>query len=987
MTGDLTARLQQSLGDGFPIERELGGGGMSRVFLATERALERRIVVKVLDLEGAVEASAERFRREVKVIAQLQHPHVVPVLSAGGDGTLLWYAMPFVSGESLRARLLREGALPLDDALRIARELFDALAAAHARGIVHRDIKPENILLEGRHAVVADFGVAKALAEAGVDTGLTAAGLALGTPAYMAPEQAMADPTTNHRADLYAAGAVLYEMLVGAPPFSGNAQAVVAAHLTAPVPNIEERRGDVPAAVAQLIRRLMAKNPAERPQGAQEVLTSLESMTTPGGSTLAATAAGAPAVARPATGRRRLLVAGAFMVAIVVAAAWFSLARDGTRTAYAEDADVIAVIPLGSTGDSALARLGRDLVVTVSASLDGVGALRAVDAMSVLQRSSLLPQPISLEAARSLGRSLGARSVIQGSLIPEGPLVRVDVGLYSVDDGSALARISARAAPDSVHTLTDSLTVQLLRQIWKRGTPPSAMLAEVATANAEALKAFLEGEAAYNRLDIGRSVDALYRAVRFDSTFALAWVRLDWLRTGYLLGPDTVVTAKARELEGRLPLRDQEIRRADRLTDWHARLATYRQVAAKYPEFYQAQYLAGDLIVHDGPLHGEPIADARPYFTRLDALAPRNADNALHRYFIAQALGDTVEMLAAAREMVERAGGGPDGTLNTVASDLERYFSSGTFPDSVESMRMFRAAWQAARGQEADWYFLLAAPGLTRPGEWESVLRRLARDPEFIPKKAELAVGLGATQFQRGEIAGALRTLAPLDTMAGASEHRSLAARSAAAAAWLGLLPVEEADVVLAAARRRIPAPSAPTLRDLHWSDAAIGIAAGDSARVERAARLLADTTLEGRIVARGVRALWRERRTGNADSLIAAVDASMAAAVFYAPAAPLERMAVARALIRTGAPDGVDRYLRWTDGVLTGWRPNLARITIGSYSAYERAVAAEAAGDRAAAIRNLQLFIRSTDKAPPGLLQQRTDAEERLARLVSTVR
>ena len=271
---DLRTRLQRSLGESIVIDRELGGGGMARVFLATETALERRIVVKALDMENSVAAGAERFRREIRVVAQLQHPHIVPVFAAGGDDTLLWYTMPYVSGESLRARLTRDGALPLADAIRITREVLDALSAAHGRGIFHRDIKPENILLESVHAQVADFGVAKALSEAGVGSTLTTVGLALGTPAYMAPEQAMADPSTNHRADLYAVGAVLYEMLVGAPPFSGNAQSVVAAHLTAPVPQLSDRRRDIPPQIASLTSRLLAKMPAERPQSAAEAIAS-----------------------------------------------------------------------------------------------------------------------------------------------------------------------------------------------------------------------------------------------------------------------------------------------------------------------------------------------------------------------------------------------------------------------------------------------------------------------------------------------------------------------------------------------------------------------------------------------------------------------------------------------------------------------------------------------------------------------------------------
>ena len=319
----LTDRLQASLGDAFTIERELGGGGMSRVFLARDRALDRHIVIKTLDLEASAAGSDERFRREVRTIAKLQHPHVVPLLTGGGDGTLLWYAMPFVAGESLRARLVREGALPLPDALRIMRELLDALGFAHEQGVVHRDVKPENILLEGKHAVVADFGIAKAVADAVAGSGLTSAGMALGTPAYMAPEQAMADPTTNHRADLYAAGAVMYEMLVGAPPYSGNAQAVVAAHLAAPVPRVSDRRRDVPPAVASTIERLLAKNPAERLQSAREALASLEDVTTPGGTPMTPITSVAAAAQSPAplviTARQSRVMLGVLVVALVIA--------------------------------------------------------------------------------------------------------------------------------------------------------------------------------------------------------------------------------------------------------------------------------------------------------------------------------------------------------------------------------------------------------------------------------------------------------------------------------------------------------------------------------------------------------------------------------------------------------------------------------------------------------------------------------------------
>src|SRR5436189_99428 len=216
--GDVLVRLQSAVGDAYRIEKELGGGGMSRVFLAQERELERQVVVKVLPPEMAAGLNAERFRREIQLAASLQHPHIVPLLAAGHADDLVYYTMPLIEGESLRAKLAREGELPINETTRILCDVADALAYAHEHRVVHRDIKPDNVLIARHHAVVTDFGVAKALSESTGKTSLTSAGVALGTPAYMAPEQAAADPHTDHRCDIYAVGALGYEMLTGRAP-------------------------------------------------------------------------------------------------------------------------------------------------------------------------------------------------------------------------------------------------------------------------------------------------------------------------------------------------------------------------------------------------------------------------------------------------------------------------------------------------------------------------------------------------------------------------------------------------------------------------------------------------------------------------------------------------------------------------------------------------------------------------------------------------
>ncbi|HTH64888.1 MAG TPA: serine/threonine-protein kinase, partial [Gemmatimonadales bacterium] len=263
-TADLLPSLSAALAGRYTIERELGAGGMATVYLAQDLKHQRRVAIKVLRPELAAAIGADRFLREITTTASLRHPHIVPLYDSGSAGDTLFYVMPFVDGESLRGRLQREKQLPLDDALQIAREVADALSYAHGRGIVHRDIKPENIMLEAGHAVVTDFGIAKALSAASGDS-LTQTGMAIGTPSYMSPEQAAGEGELDGRSDLYALGCVLYEMLAGQPPFTGpTVESVVHQHLVAEPRSISLLRPAVPAAVAAALQRALAKAPADR---------------------------------------------------------------------------------------------------------------------------------------------------------------------------------------------------------------------------------------------------------------------------------------------------------------------------------------------------------------------------------------------------------------------------------------------------------------------------------------------------------------------------------------------------------------------------------------------------------------------------------------------------------------------------------------------------------------------------------------------------
>jgi serine/threonine-protein kinase len=395
---DVQDRLQLALGTAYTLERELGGGGMSRVFVANEQALGRRVVVKVLPPEMVEGLSAERFRREVRLAARLQHPHIVPLLAAGElEEGGLYYTMPLVEGESLRTRLTREGGLPIAEAVRIVRDVADALAYAHRAGVIHRDIKPENILLSPGGAVVADFGIAKAIsasrdgphhgeadeAARGSST-LTAVGTSLGTPAYMAPEQAAGD-AVDHRADLYALGVVAYELLAGRPPFDGRgAQQLLAAHaIEAPEPVIR-RRPATPPALSSLVMRLLEKNPADRPQTADALLRAMEGL---------ADLVAAPRASSPARRRTRIGAALAMLAAAglgAIAGAKVASHRAGASAAANRTMMATVVAPAGHElhpdGGVAISPDGERLAL-VASDARGVTSVwvRAMDSLSATE--------------------------------------------------------------------------------------------------------------------------------------------------------------------------------------------------------------------------------------------------------------------------------------------------------------------------------------------------------------------------------------------------------------------------------------------------------------------------------------------------------------------------------------------------------------------------------------------------------------------------
>jgi TolB-like protein/tRNA A-37 threonylcarbamoyl transferase component Bud32/Tfp pilus assembly protein PilF len=454
----LPDRLQSSLGSAYTLKRELGGGGMARVFVAEDEALARRVVVKVLAPELAEGLSVERFTREIRLAAALQEPHIVPVLTAGvtADG-LPYYTMPYVRGESLRARLA-SGSLPLREAVAILRDVAKALAYAHAQGVVHRDIKPENVLLHEGTAVVTDFGIAKALsasrtlAPAGENVipaaaTLTQAGTALGTPAYMAPEQAAGDPDTDHRADLYAWGLMAWELLAGAHPFAAHTtvHALISAQLTETPPSLSSRRLELPATLDRLVARCLAKDPAQRPASAEELVRELDTVTTPR-ELLAPRAI----VTR---GRKALVVA---LVVVLVAgsgATWW-MRRGGQHIeSLAPVEQSLAVLPFTALGgDTANAYFAEGIADELSTSLSRLPGLRLAgraSAASVKKRGA---------SAQEIGDALRVGAVLDGTVRRAGERMRVSVELTSASTGAVLWKDSYEREVKDVFAVQDEIT-------------------------------------------------------------------------------------------------------------------------------------------------------------------------------------------------------------------------------------------------------------------------------------------------------------------------------------------------------------------------------------------------------------------------------------------------------------------------------------------------------------------------------------------------
>jgi serine/threonine-protein kinase len=511
---ELQSHLQTTLGEGFRIEREIGRGGMSRVFIAVENRLNRRIVVKVLRPEIAAATSAERFEREIMLCARCQHPHIVPLLSAGRVGDLPYFTMPLVEGESLRDRLTRDGPMPVAEVLRLLIEISDALSYAHRLGVIHRDIKPENILMQDDHAVVADFGVAKALDHAtGSDASAlaTSAGIVLGTPAYMAPEQATGDPSVDHRADLYALGVLGYELLTGQPPFGDlMPPALVSAQLTRTAPSIGKQRRDCPPALAALIGRLLARESSARPSSAEAVRNELTAIQTD------------RAGSRKRNLRWLLWVALAAIVLGITAVLLFR-ARSTASSDAPTIAKSLAVLPFQNLGgDSTTDYFGQGIAEEL------ISALGQLPGLRVASRTSAFAARTRSTDLKAIGRQLGVAAVLEGSIQQVGSRVRVTARLVEATQEAQLWSGDYRAELKDVFAVQDTIAraIASALQVTLGGSAgPSSGLVERGTQDQEAHDRYLRGRyflAQRTAAGSRRAIQFFESALSRDSNYALA---------------------------------------------------------------------------------------------------------------------------------------------------------------------------------------------------------------------------------------------------------------------------------------------------------------------------------------------------------------------------------------------------------------------------------------------------------------------------------
>jgi serine/threonine-protein kinase len=715
---EILPRLAAALADRYRIERELGAGGMATVYLAEDLKHQRKVAVKVLRPELAAALGHERFLREITTTANLRHPHILPLYDSGEAGEFLFYVMPYAEGETLRERLDREKQLPLDDALRIAGEVADALSYAHSRGVIHRDIKPENILLESGHAVVADFGIARAVSAAGGDQ-LTKTGVAVGTAAYMSPEQAAGDEELDGRSDLYALGCVLYEMLAGLPPFTGPTfESLTRQHLTAEPRPITQLRPAVPAEVAAALERALAKTPADRFNPVAQFGDAIR----PG-----KLATGASAVRVPkASGRGgrivRLSVAVATLALIAVAVTVAVSRRGSGGESIAASVAVLPFIDLSAGRTSAY--LGDGIAETL------ISALANVEGLEVAARTSAFSFRDKNEDVREIGRELGVATVLEGSVQRAGERLRVTAQLVKTEDGLHLWSQTFDREVHDIFAVQDEVAGAVVSALQGRLLVGQEQNAS-GTRDPAAYDAYLQGRFFWNKRavsDLELAIEYFEEAIALDSTYAQAWAGL---ADAYLMLPfysDTISSAQAvprsRRAAERALMLNADLPEAHTTLayalaiydwDWQASEREFRRAIALDPNYATAHKWYRDVLTAMGR-YEEALAAAR----RAADLDPRSPNVRTIVAISHWVLGQEEEALSEFERALELDPTFPLTLMHVswfhwVRGDTARYFAARERLDAVSerggvSASALRQAY-AAGGPDSVLHLQVEAPG------------------------------------------------------------------------------------------------------------------------------------------------------------------------------------------------------------------------------------------------------------------------------------
>jgi serine/threonine-protein kinase len=968
------ARLNEALEGRYRIEREAGAGGMATVYLAEDLRHHRKVAVKVLKGDLAASMGADRFLREIGIAAALQHPHILPLYDSGQAGEFLYYVMPFVEGASLRDRIAREGALPISDAVRIMRDVAAALAEAHRHGVVHRDIKPENVMLSGRHALVADFGVAKAVTEAADSSSLTGTGIALGTPAYMAPEQATADPSLDHRADLYAFGVLAYEMLAGRPPFQqATMQGLIAAHVTTPPERLSVHRASVPPALEALVMRCLEKRAADRWQSADEIVAQLENLPISGANTPTGMAPAAPASRRKVPAFAWLLL---LLLPLIGLAAWLTTRGGSTATL---DENLVLALPFRVTGTAPeVLNLREGIVDILQASLGGSTGPRVVAAQTAIgawrRAGGGAETDLADTDAAELAQGLGAASVLTGSIVQQGAGFVMSGSLTPVGGGrTLLGRVEGPV--DSTLSLVGQLVAQLLSLQAGEEVGRASSLAGVPL---PALQAYLDGQRGWRAGRWAEAYDGFARALAADSTFALAGLYHD-LATGWNLGsPLSPGRDIARDNLNRLSERDRilasVILNLPGDSTWAGRVASREQAAAALADRAEAWYLLGDYIYHFGQLAGMswPEQEERTWaaFNRGLALDPGFGPILTHS--VDRHMFPTVDSAAFRLAQAEHPSVGQEGFLTGLAAFAFRDTAEiRRIEDTSDAAQLFGLSGFAAMFGQNDGairLLRLRVQRATSSQERTSALEQ-ARDlawaggrPQLAARMAsELGVQQGPLTLEdhRKQVVAAL--LYDADSVPAAASVAALESRirdvgtgppalAAIYAAWhAGIWRASEGNTARALDLGR-------QLRQ--WAERSQGWGNRSAARIGADLIELVATTDP----------LERRRRA------LALDDVMRSGPISAATPSNLANLLVARALGEVGEHSraaAASRRSNYFDGLLP------ARLS------EERGRQALLAGDTTTAIEEWQLYLRSRAQAEPAQRAQDDRIRQELARLV----